>query len=193
MEESGKEIRVNVVGGAVRKRRSQPFRRPQPDETNYQSSSSPARASDGASKESSDEITGGDTNSRRKEFNLSQCAGCVSSSKAEVDGGLSTLYCNETTISESSNKRSSEGILAPANRKNSSSRDDNCEWQNGEISKGTAAVDESGSKSEVKKVKLKVCGVTRMISTPNGASESGSSKNSRGSDFSRRGKQNTQV
>lgn len=194
MEESGGGARANVVKGAVRKRRSQPFRRPRPDETNGQSSSSPAQASDDASKGSSDEINGVDTNSRRKEFNLNQCTARVSSSsKTEDDGGYSISYNNEPTRSRSSNKRSNEGVLAPANRKNGISRDDNSEWQNGENPREADGFDEFGNESTVKKVKLKVGGVTRTISTSNGAAESGSSKNSQASHFSRRGKQNAQV
>lgn len=168
--------RFDAISGAVRKKRSQPFRRPPPDsqtydESNVQSSSSPAPLSDDG-KGSSDDTTGGHTNSRIKEFNLNQGVVLVSSS----GGG----EFNEHSASGISNQRSSEGVLAPTKGKNTSAGEaDNYGLQN----------DGLESDTKVTKVKLKVGGITRTISTSNYASESGSSRSSRAPDPSRRGKQ----
>ncbi|KAJ4727817.1 HIT zinc finger,PAPA-1-like conserved region isoform 1 [Melia azedarach] len=155
--------------------------------------------SDDASKVSSDENADYDNKSKPKEFNLNQCVSGFSSAAGtegekqqkrikKEDGGFDTFYNNELGRNGYNNKRSSEGVLAPAN------------WRrNGENqSSGQLGVnfDGSGNESKVKKVKLKVGGVTRTIhanSKTNGASGGGSSKGSQSSDDSRlRQKQNLQ-
>lgn len=215
----------NGINNPVRKRRTQTSRRPRPDSQplaegldNSPVSSTPP--SDDLSKVSSEENASGDTNSRRKEFNLNQCvsrfpsaAGAGSEKlyeKNKKDGGFNAFYNNVPSRSGFSNRRSSEGVLAPANWKSTSKLKDGFESEsrnvdiyggrNGEsLSSGQAGIllDGSGNENKVKKVKLKVGGVTRTIqanTTSNGSVGGGSSsKSSRSSDASRlRQKQNLQ-
>ncbi|KAK4273289.1 hypothetical protein QN277_021718 [Acacia crassicarpa] len=204
MEDLG-GTRFAGISNAVRKRRSQTSRRPRPDSQPISeghdlypmSSTSP---SDDVAKASSDENAGCDSNSKRKEFNLNQCFSRGSSSTApendkshennKNDGGFHAFYNNEPRQSGLSNRRCSEGVLAPANWKGSSKLKDtlesesksgeanggrNSEWLNPEQS-GVPS-DGLGNESRVKKVKLKVGGVTRTIqanSVSNGTSGSGS-------------------
>ncbi|XP_028781860.1 ABC transporter F family member 4 [Neltuma alba] len=214
--------RFDAIGIAVRKRRSQTSRRPRPDSQPTSeghdlyplSSTSP---SDDVAKASSDENAGCDSNSKRKEFNLNQCFSRVSSSATpendkplknnKNDVGFHVFYNNEPRQSGLSNKRCSEGVLAPANWKGSSKLKDslesesksgdanggrNLEWLNSEHS--GVHPDGAGNESRVKKVKLKVGGVTRTIqanSVSNGASGNGLAvKSSQTSDsFKQRPKQ----
>ncbi|KAF7818131.1 calponin homology domain-containing protein [Senna tora] len=187
MEDLG-GMRFDGLGNAVRKKRSQTLRRPRPDSQPVSEDPSPLSStpSDDASKASSDENTGFDTNSKRKEFNLNHYVSRVSSTAA--GHGLH-------------NRRSSEGVLAPANWKGSSKCKDSLESESSadvyggrsseDMDLGLSGVPQDGSQndSRVKKVKLKVCGVTRTIqanSTSNGSSGSGSTvKSSRLSDASR--------
>ncbi|KAA8545254.1 hypothetical protein F0562_020038 [Nyssa sinensis] len=175
----------------VRKKRSNSSRRPRNDSQplpDYRDNSSLSSTppSDNASKASSDDNTGQGTNSRRKELNLNQCSSRASSSNlAEAETAVKAN--NEDGIGESSDvrfksnserkhsgidsKRSSEGVLAPAN------------WK----STNKVKEDGPGTDNKLKKVKLKVGGVTRTIhptSTSDGASLGGSSstKSSRSSD-----------
>lgn len=215
----------NGINNPVRKRRTQTSRRPRPDSQplaegldNSPVSSTPP--SDDLSKVSSEENASGDTNSRRKEFNLNQCvsrfpsaAGAGSEKlyeKNKKDGGFNAFYNNVPGRSGFNNRRSSEGVLAPANWKSTSKLKDGFESEsrnvdiyggrNGEsLSSGQAGIllDGSGNENKVKKVKLKVGGVTRTIqanTTSNGSVGGGSSsKSSRSSDASRlRQKQNLQ-
>ncbi|XP_057966714.1 uncharacterized protein LOC131156781 [Malania oleifera] len=181
------------------------------------STSSSTPPSDDVSKLSSDENGGYDTISRRKEFNLNHCASrAVSSSKVEdektdrnikgEDGGLKALYSNGglrdgTEQRQSSNKkRCSEGVLAPANWKSTNKMKKSLEslsknvdisgnnYENQSFRQSDIHFDGSGNESKVKKVKLKVGGVTRTIQancTNNGAMGDGSSrKSSKSSDAS---------
>lgn len=212
--------RFNGITNTIRRKRTQTSRRPRPDsqplaegQDNSPLSSPP---SDDLSKVSSEENASGDTNSRRKEFNLNQCvsrfpsaAGAESekpSEKSKKDGGFDAFYNNDPGRGGFNNRRSSEGVLAPANWRNSSKLKDGFEssnvdiygGRNGEsLSSGQEGLlqDGSGNENKVKKVKLKVGGVTRTIqanTTSNGAVGAGSSsKSSRPSDASRmRTKQN---
>lgn len=218
--------RYNGITNPVRKKRTQTYRRPRPDsqpldEGHDNSPLSSTPPSDDLSKVSSEENASGDTNSRRKELNLNQCvskfpstAGAESEKlyeKNKKDGGFNAFYNKVSGRSGFNNRRSSEGVLAPANWKNSSKLKDGFESEprnvdiyggrNGEsLSSGQAGVslDGSGNENKVKKVKLKVGGVTRTIqanTASNGAVGGGSSsKSSRSSDASRlRQKQNLQV
>ncbi|XP_061345969.1 uncharacterized protein LOC133291683 isoform X2 [Gastrolobium bilobum] len=191
MEDLG-GTRFDGLSNAVRRKRSQTSRRPRPDsqpvsEGHDLSPLSSTPPSEDAGKASSDENAGYDTNSKRKEFNLNHCVSQVSN-----EPGRSGLY----------NKRCSEGVLAPANWKGSSKSNDSldlesrnadiCGGRNPEsLSLGPFGVSQDGlgSENRVKKVKLKVGGVTRTIqanSASNGASGSGSTmKSSRSSDASR--------
>ncbi|OVA02523.1 INO80 complex subunit B-like conserved region [Macleaya cordata] len=202
------------VGNAVRKKRSTASRRPRPD------SSTPP--SDNVSKVSSDENTGYDTSSRRKEFNLNQFASRVSSvnksegetsyKKIRKDGGsfgeLHGFYNNggsrgssEQGRSGTDFKRCSEGVLAPANWKSMSTVKENFQSQsrkpesimgsgkNVETSGHGVVLDGTGNENKLRKVKLKVGGVTRTIhakSSADDAPSGGSSmKTSRSSDVPR--------
>ncbi|KAI4319369.1 hypothetical protein MLD38_032973 [Melastoma candidum] len=197
---------LHGIGGAVRKKRSQTFRR-RPDLQSHSegqdtSPLSSAPPSEDVSKGSSDENNGGDSNSKRKEFNLNQCVIRVSSTAGSDseksrkknqrdDVGFNDFYNTDPGRSGPSNKRSSEGVLAPANWKGASKAPDSHGGRNSEIqSSGPSGMPRDGlglgNENKVKMVKLKVGGVTRTISTSNGGSESGSSaKNSRQSDSSR--------
>lgn len=219
MEEFGL-ARFDGIHGAVRKKRSQTSRRPKPDaqpviDSCGHSPSSTTPPSDDVSKASSDENV--DTNSRRKEFNLNQCMS-RDSSTTEAEGekshirnkegrGLNAFYRSDTGRSAFNNKRSSEGILAPANWKNTTKVKESFDSEtkianmysgrNGESQSSEQSgvvLDALVNDNKVKKVKLKVCGVTRTIhanSTNDGAS---SIKNSRHSETSRsQQKQNAQV
>ncbi|KAJ4850337.1 hypothetical protein Tsubulata_037453 [Turnera subulata] len=210
MEEFGL-TQFDGIGGAVRKKRSQTSRRPKPEsqrisDTHDHSLSSETPPSDYMGKASSDEF--GDTNPRRKEFSLNQCmsrgfpAAGAEAEQTHIgnkeDGGLNASYngCSRrgTMIN---NKRSSEGVLAPANWKSSKtvkecldsgsrSMDlyDGTEGETNSSEQLGIVVGALGNESRVKKVKLKVGGPSRTIhadSTGNG----GSSKTSRSSDTSR--------
>ncbi|PNY09590.1 INO80 complex subunit B [Trifolium pratense] len=193
MEDLG-STRFDGISNAVRRKRSQTSRRPRPDsqpvhdpEGHELSPSSSTPQSEDPDKVSSDENDGYDnTGSKRKEFNLNHSVSQQSSAT-----GRSGLQ----------NRRSSEGVLAPANWKGSSSKlkdSIDSESKDADIYGGRNAEssgqfgvsqDGLGNESRVKKVKLKVGGVTRTIqanSASNSASGSGStSKSSRLSDGSR--------
>ncbi|OMO64001.1 PAPA-1-like conserved region [Corchorus capsularis] len=196
--------RFENMNNAVRKKRSQPSRRPRPDsqsfaeDQDYSPPLSSTPPSDDMSKVSSDENVGGDANSKRKEFSLNQCMSRSSAVGIEVekthrrkkeDGGFNAFYNNEPGRSGSlNNKRSSEGVLAPANWKSTSKAK---EWSepelsnadvyggsNGDIQSPVQGAVTDSNESKFKKVKLKVGGVTRTIhanSAANGLPGSGSS------------------
>lgn len=198
MEEFGGSLR-DGINNAVRKKRTQVFRRPRPDSQSFVESRDSTPPSDDVSRASGDENPGSDIKPKRKEFNLNQCISGFSSafgtegekpqkrSKKE-DGGFNIFYNNEPARSGYNNKRSSEGVLAPAN------------WRrNGESQsfRQLGANFDAGLDNKVKKVKLKVGGVTRTIhanSTANVATGGGSSKGSQSPDDSSLWKkQNLQV
>ncbi|CBI36960.3 unnamed protein product, partial [Vitis vinifera] len=168
MEEFG-GTRLDGIGNTVRKKRSRASRRPRPESQphteSWDHSSTPP--SDDVCKVSSDENAACDASSRRKEFNLNQCAAkAVSVGRAE--------YNNEQGRGRVNNKRCSEGVLAPANWKSIGKVKESPEPQ-------SRATDHPRHESKVKKVKLKVGGVTRTIqaqSLSNGAASGGSSRKS---------------
>ena len=195
--------RFNDVNNAVRKKRSQTSRRPRPDSQSFaesqdHSSLSSTPPSDDVSKVSSDENAGADANSRRKEFNLNQYVSRISPAvgvevekthkRKKEDGGFNAVYNNEPGRSGSNSKRSGEGVLAPAYWKSTSKEK---EWSeldsrnvdiyggsNDEIQISVQGAVIDVNESKVKKVKLKVGGITRTIhanSTANGLPENGSS------------------
>ncbi|KAL5155795.1 hypothetical protein HKD37_19G054800 [Glycine soja] len=215
MEDLG-GTRFDGLSNAVRRKRSQTSRRPRPDSQHasegQELSPLSSTPSEDTGKASSDENVGYDANSKRKEFNLNHCVSQTSSGtgaeddkshkKSKKDEGFHTFYNNEPVRSGLNNKRCSEGVLAPANWKGSSKVKDSLdsELRNADLyggrnpeSMGLAqfggSQDGLGNENRVKKVKLKVGGVTRTIqanSATNGASGSGSTmKNSRSSDASR--------
>ncbi|KAM6541444.1 hypothetical protein CsatB_005891 [Cannabis sativa] len=198
MEEFGVASRFEGINVAVRKKRSQACRRPRPDsqpnaEINDDSPMSSTPPFDDANKASSDEIVGCDSNSNGKEFSLNHYGSTVSHSNGDEDdnlhkmdindGGFNSYYSNEPGRNGFNNKRSSEGVLAPANWKSSNAIKDgaeselrNCDvssgW-NGESSTSKQSGDGFGNDNKVKMVKLKVNGVTRTIqanSASNGVS-----------------------
>ncbi|MBA0757828.1 hypothetical protein Gotri_020890 [Gossypium trilobum] len=191
MEESGS--RFNGANNAVRKKRSS--RRPRPDSLSYTESQnlsplSSTPPSDDVSKVSSDENAGVDANSKRKEFNLNQHVsrispdigfeGDKSHKRKKQDGGFNAFYDNESRRSGSNSKRSSKGVLAPANWKSSTKEKEwsELESRDAEIQSSTQEAVIDNNESKVKKVKLKVGGVTRTIhanSTVNGLPGTGSS------------------
>ena len=147
MEEFG-VTRLDGIRNTVRKKRSQASRRPRPDSQphteSWDNSSTPP--SDDVSKVSSDENAACDASSRRKEFNLNQCAAkAVSVDRAECespnkmvkknDSGCNAMFdcdglrdSNESGLRDNNeqgrgrvnNKRCSEGVLAPVNWKSTS-------------------------------------------------------------------------
>ncbi|KAM4074114.1 hypothetical protein ACB094_10G069000 [Castanea mollissima] len=214
MEEFGSPS-FNGISNPVRKKRTQTSRRPRPDsqpvaEDRDDSPLFSTPPSDDVSKVSSDDNGSGNTNSKRKEINLNQFVSRVHSAaeadsenfyeKNKKDGGFNSFYNNEPRRSGFKKKRSSEGVLAPANWKckmkdgfDSESRSlDANGGRNGEslnLGQGGIPLDRLGNKNKVKKVKLKVGGVKRTIqanTTSNGAVRGESStKSSRSVDASR--------
>lgn len=185
MDEYGSP-RFDSIGNAVRRKRTQTSRRPKPElqavpETLDQSPSSRTPPSDDASKVSSDENTGVDSNPRRKLFNLNQCVSknvpATTRTEGEYphkrvkkeDGGSTVLYNNGG--SEDGSEHGQNGL----NQK--------------QLGNPGVVGDGGGSENKVKKVKLKVGGVTRTIQpklSSHGASFSGSSsKSARPSDVPR--------
>ncbi|OIV95359.1 hypothetical protein TanjilG_07515 [Lupinus angustifolius] len=203
------------ISNAVRRKRSQTSRRPvllPVSEGHDLSPLSSTPPSEEVGKASSDENAGYDTSFKRKEFNhshrVSQASSVIgveddmSHRKRKKDGGSHVFYNDEPGRSGLHNRRASEGVLAPANWKGSSKSRDNfdSEAKNADmyggrnpedVSLGQLGVsqDGSGNENKVKKVKLKVGGVTRTIqanSASNSASGSASTiKSSRSSDASR--------
>lgn len=205
----------NGIGSAVRKKRSNTSRRPCTDSkpiSDYcdMSSLSSTPPSDSGCKVSSDDNTGHGSSYGRKERNLNQCSSKASSmntfealttrkviknedggfgefSEAGISGSLSGS--NEQSHSRSDSKRCSEGLLGPAWK----GRDPHIDGRINKTSiSGQLGVvqDGLGNDNKLKKVKLKVGGVTRTIhakSSSDGASVGGSSstKPSRSSDAPR--------
>ncbi|RYQ89309.1 hypothetical protein Ahy_B09g096023 isoform A [Arachis hypogaea] len=175
------------LSNAVRRKRSQTSRRPRPDSQPVPDGTdlsplSSTPPSDDVSRVSSEENAEDD--------------------KSHKDGGFNVFYSNEPGRSSLQNKRCSEGVLAPANWKGSSKSKDSLESElgNAEMYGGSnpdspslgqfgVSQDPLGNENRVKKVKLKVGGVTRTIqanSASNSTSASGSTtKSSRSSDATR--------
>ncbi|KAJ8748288.1 hypothetical protein K2173_000860 [Erythroxylum novogranatense] len=191
MDESGLS-HFDGIGSAIRKKRSRASRRPKPDAQAFADSidHSPLSTSTPSGDASNAAIDGNtDVNSRRKEFNLNHCmpripsASGVEAERANArnrEGGGYNAFCgNDPRQSVMHNKRSSEGILAPANWKSTSRSDmesrtmNTYNGRNGETHKSEQSEDSMTNDNKVKKVKLKVGNVTRTInanSTTNGAS-----------------------
>ncbi|GMH20905.1 hypothetical protein Nepgr_022747 [Nepenthes gracilis] len=185
MEDYGN--RLEGMSSTVRKKRSHTFRRPRPESRSFPesrdvSSLSSTPPCDDVSKASSDENIGADNGSSRKEINLNQCAAeCEKPNKRskKEDVRLDVLYANsESRDSTKSNrgglthKRSSEGVLAPANWKNRSRVKESSESQ---LRTGLSH-DGLGNENKVKKVTLKVGGVTRTIDANSSGKSSRSSE-----------------
>ncbi|GKV40509.1 hypothetical protein SLEP1_g48144 [Rubroshorea leprosula] len=196
------------INTAVRKRRSRTSRRPRPESQPFSESCdhsplSSATPSDDAGKVSSDENADYDTNHKRKEFSLNQCVSLFSSAvgvegeklrkeSKERDGEFNAFYNNDPGRSGSNSKRSSEGVLAPANWKSMSKVTEGLESESrdagiygerndeGPIPTQRGTLDGSVNESKIKKLKVKVGGVPHMIhanSAANGMPGSGASTN----------------
>ncbi|XP_077217551.1 uncharacterized protein LOC143851907 [Tasmannia lanceolata] len=171
--------------------------------------------SDNAGKVSSDENGDYDINYQRKNLNLSNPSSRVSSSnraegdtlhkKMRKDGEFDGFYSNGSSGGGSS-KRFSEGVLAPANWKSTNkvelqsrvpdsyidhgrNGDSLGLRQSGTISNGSGNRGEASShENKLRKVKLKVGGVTRTIHakpTSDGANSGSSTKPTRSTDAPR--------
>ncbi|XP_059652287.1 uncharacterized protein LOC132299588 [Cornus florida] len=213
------------VSKAMRKKRSNAFRRPRnesqplPDYRDNSSLSS-TPPSDNVSKASSDDDIGHGTHSRRKEQSLNQCSSRASSTylaEAEMDLKSNNKdgrfrESSETHIKGNSEQKHGgidskmcvEGVRSPANWKSTSKVAENLKLESktkdtqtsGRMSGGYSsnqsgvASDVLGNDNKLKKVKLKVGGVTRTIhptSTSDGTSVGGTSstKSYRSSDAPR--------
>lgn len=175
------------ISNNIKRKRSSTSRRPRTDSQPF-----PDISSLSSTPPSSDENTGFGTHSWKKELNLNQCSSRASFSsfcEAEiarkitktVDGGY--VESNEAGAGGSSRDvRCSEGVLAPANWKsvNQISGRTNCTSNSAQPA---SVSDGQGNENKLKKVKLKVGGVTRTIhaqATPDGVdgnSVGGSSTN----------------
>ncbi|KAG7640036.1 putative INO80 complex subunit B-like region, Zinc finger, HIT-type, INO80 complex, subunit Ies2 [Arabidopsis thaliana] len=156
MEDNGVAY-CDGMTNTVRKKRSLTCRRPRPE------GSSVLTSSDRFSKISSDDIPAFDTNPRRKEFSLSHCISRAESI-AESERGNNDFRRREII---NRNKRSTEGVLAPASSKYPSQEvEGNC-MING---KGT---DSGELEGETKRMKLKIGGVSRLVHA-NGSSRKSS-------------------
>ncbi|KAH7838915.1 hypothetical protein Vadar_032662 [Vaccinium darrowii] len=180
-----------AIGGTIsRKKRSHSFRRPRPESVQFPenrdpSPSSSSPPSDDLSKVSSDEITGDDTNSRRKVFNLNQCASRGTASRVGEYPNKKIKDDRLSSLPDGNGNLGSEGVFLPPNRTSKTN-----DGSNGESKGSGHRVNGHGvGNDKVKKVKLKVGGVTRTIQTnakTHGASSSGAStKSSRTSDAPR--------
>ena len=188
--------RFDGVNNAARKKRSQTSRRSRPDSQSFAESQdhSPLSStphSDDVSKVSTDKNAGDDANSKRKEFNVNQYVCRISPAvgvevekshkRKKEDGGFNAFYNHEPGRNGSNSKRSGEGVLAPAYWKSTSKEKELSELDsrnvdiyggsNDEIQISVQGAVIDVNESKVKKVKLKVGGVTRTIhanSTANG-------------------------
>lgn len=206
MEEFGGPWFEGIGSTISRKKRSHTFRRPRPEsvqfpETCDPSPSSSTPPSDDLSKLSSDEITGDDTNSRRKVFNLNQCALSGTAGRVGEYPNKKIKGDRSSSLSNGVGDLGGEGIFLPSNWKTTSKAKGSLELRsttegtnvgrNGDSqSSGNPRVNGLGVGNEkVKKVKLKVGGVTHTIQTnvsTHGPSGGGASaKSSRTSDAPR--------
>ncbi|KAG7644626.1 INO80 complex subunit B-like conserved region [Arabidopsis suecica] len=156
MEDNGVAY-CDGMTNTVRKKRSLTCRRPRPE------GSSVLTSSDRFSKISSDDIPAFDTNPRRKEFSLSHCISRAESI-AESERGNNDFRRREII---NRNKRSTEGVLAPASSKYPSREVEGNGMING---KGT---DSGELEGETKRMKLKIGGVSRLVHA-NGSSRKSS-------------------
>ncbi|KAL9303094.1 putative INO80 complex subunit B-like region, Zinc finger, HIT-type, INO80 complex, subunit Ies2 [Arabidopsis thaliana] len=156
MEDNGVAY-CDGMTNTVRKKRSLTCRRPRPE------GASVLTSSDRFSKISSDDIPAFDTNPRRKEFSLSHCISRAESI-AESERGNNDFRRREII---NRNKRSTEGVLAPASSKYPSREVEGNGMING---KGT---DSGELEGETKRMKLKIGGVSRLVHA-NGSSRKSS-------------------
>ncbi|GAB4841778.1 hypothetical protein Ancab_022502 [Ancistrocladus abbreviatus] len=199
------------MSGTVKKKRSHTFRRPRPESQSFPDSRDISSLSstppwEDVGKASSDENAGGDNGSSRKEINLNQSSSrfpATNGAEAEKpnkkskkeDVRLDVLYANsdfrdstEQGRSGLNHKRSSEGVLAPANWKSTSRVKESLESQvktkainntkSGEQSSVSSGLSNDGlaNENKVKKVTLKMGGITRTIDANSSVKTSRSSE-----------------
>ncbi|KAF7119287.1 hypothetical protein RHSIM_Rhsim13G0004400 [Rhododendron simsii] len=205
MEEFGGPWFEGIGSTISRKKRSHTFRRPRPESVQFPETRDPSPSSstppyDDLSKLSSDEITGDDTNSRRKVFNLNQCALRGTAGRVGEYPNKKIKGDRSSSLSNGDGDLGGEAIFLPHSKTTSktkgslelhSTTEGINGGRNGESqSSGNPRVNGQGvGNDKVKKVKLKVGGVTRTIQTnvnTHGASSGGASaKSSRTSDAPR--------
>lgn len=217
MESAGGSGSGQAAASVVKKRRSSSVRRPRQGSPLHFGSRDPSPlsstpSSDNTNKFSPDDSSGYDGNSRRKEIYLNYPPPKVASlskfddtapskkkkkddrAHGEFDTHFSSIGLRDHGRNGSDVKRSSEGVLAPSNWKGSS-KFKNSEMQSPSSEQyGHNLLQSAGSssasvESKLKKVKLKVGGVTRTIPAKSnieiGTVGSSSIKYSRSSDASR--------
>lgn len=171
--------RFDGLGTMIRKKRSQTSRRPRPEaqlfpESHDQSPLSSVPVSEDLSKVSSDE-NNGDANSRGKMFNLNQCMSrALSAERAEGD------YPNKKI------KKEDGGSVV--SYKNGVLEDGADQGQSIPLGNPGTIGDSTGNENKLKKVKLKLGGVTHTIETKpssNGSSCGPFAKTPRSSDAPR--------
>ncbi|KAF8107012.1 hypothetical protein N665_0129s0080 [Sinapis alba] len=151
------EANGDGMNNTVRKKRSLTCRRrPRSEGSNL------LTPSDNFSKISSDDIPAFDTNPTRKEFSLSHCISRADSIAESQRGN------NNGALPREINKRSTEGVLSPATRKNTSRKDEG----NGRINGKASALGEL--EGETKKIKLKISGRASRLVHANGSSRKSS-------------------
>lgn len=149
--------RYDGMKNTVRKKRSLTSRRPRPEGSNL------LAPTEHFSKISSDDIPAFDTNPRRKEFSLSQCISRAES-VAESERGKNDSRRREIIGRD---KRSTEGVLAPASWKNTSREDEGNDMINGKRN------NLGELEGDMKRMKLKIGGVSRLVHV-NGSSRKSS-------------------
>ncbi|KAF5187630.1 Hit zinc finger and papa-1-like domain-containing protein [Thalictrum thalictroides] len=194
----------SALDASVRKKRSNTSRRPRSDSHPFAddrdlSPPSSKPVSENLSK-SSDENNGCGHSSRRKEFNLNQFAsrspavdvveGESSRRKSRKDdgtnGGFDRFHSNSNSRGGnehgrggSDSKRSSEGVLAPANWKSMNKIRESFDLQQKKPESHSSVVSEVlANENKLRKVKLKVGGVTRTIHAKTSSDFGGSSMRS---------------
>lgn len=192
MESAGGSGSGQAAACVVKKRRSSSVRRPRQGSPLHFGSRDPSSlsstpSSDNTNKFSPDDSSGYDGSSRRKEIylnyplpkvaSLSKFDDSTPSRKKKKDdrarGEFDAHYASSSLRDHGPNapdaKRSSEGVLAPSNWKGSSKYKENSEMkspspeQYGHNLHQSAGSSGASVESKLKKVKLKVGGVTRTI------------------------------
>ncbi|GAB2226466.1 hypothetical protein Drorol1_Dr00022274 [Drosera rotundifolia] len=186
MLSSRMEDTAKVIGGmsnSVRRRRSQRSRGPRLNtQTCQEAHDTSSLSSDEGGKGFSDGNDDGVGNcSSRKEMNLNQCVSRLPTESEKPrkrsrkeDVRLDVLFAN--IDSQDGHKRSSEGVLAPANWKSSSSMKEGFESESSAMdTRHELGRDGIENKTKVKKVTLKVAGVRHTIDTNSAGTTSSSS------------------
>ncbi|KAL5700265.1 hypothetical protein ACHQM5_025735 [Ranunculus cassubicifolius] len=152
-------LTFDAVATSVRKKRSNTSRRPRPDSLPITDSPPPL-----------------DTTFSNKDFNLNEESSSHKFHSADYDGnGTSSKSSSDRVHNGSDSKGSAQGVLATSNWKATQSK----RLDSHLVSDG------SGNENKLRKVKLKVGGVTRTIHAKSSSVAASSMKPSRSSDASR--------